>query len=102
MLLCQSTHQGFLASRVQSDPGQADWDWTPVWRCLREAPGPRGSLRLGLWETKKKTQKLSLGMLHALNYNDLFLRIGEDYFLLSFDIYTQRRLSLHVLKALQK
>lgn len=85
MLACQSAHQGFLASRVQSAPGQADWDWTPVWRCFLEPPGPRGSLHLGLWETKN-TQKLSLGKLHALNYNYLFFCIGKDYFLLSFDM----------------
>lgn len=48
--VCQSAHQCFLACRVDCDPGQAGWDWTPVWCCLLE---PRGSLRLGLWETKK-------------------------------------------------
>lgn len=58
LLACQSTHQGFLASRVQNHPCQADWDWTPVWHCLPEAPEPRGSLRFDLWETRN-TQKNS-------------------------------------------
>lgn len=85
MLACQSAHQGFLAPRVHSDPGPADWDWTPVWRCLLESPAPRGSPRLGLWERKKSTERLSLGKLHALNYNDSFLFVSKDYFLLSSD-----------------
>lgn len=53
---------------------------------------------------KTKAQRVSLRKsLHALNYNDLFLCISADYFLLSFDIsFIRGRLSLHVLKVSQK
>lgn len=90
ILVCQFAHQSFLETRVHSDPGQADWDWTRVWRCPLEPPAQRGSLRLGLRETKN-TQKLSLGKLHALNNNDLARIIF--YYLLICLLYREKVIS---------
>ncbi len=55
------------------------------------ASGATGFTAFGTVGNKKHTE-ISLGKLHALNYNDLFLCIGKDYFLLSFDIslYTEK------------
>lgn len=90
ILVCQFAHQSFLATRIHPDPGQADWDWTRVWLCPLEPPARRGSLRLGLRETKN-TQKVSLGELHALNNNDLARIIF--YYLLICLLYREKVIS---------
>lgn len=64
--VCQSAHQGFLGSQVLADrgPGQADWDWTPVWRCPLDPPALLGShleLRETAKHTEKRKRKISLG-----------------------------------------
>lgn len=83
---CQFTHSCFLASQARSDSGRANWDWTLVWSCPPKSPAPQGSLRLGLWETKKKTKHTeSASASSSVHWITMTLqRLG--LFLLSFDI----------------